>query len=176
MIKSFEQFINESSDMNSDTTVSNLMQEVDRNYNDYPGMSTVKSTDINFSIDERKFPNFADEVELEKESTLPCEFHLKFTLRSEEYDMNLKFSVSFKGVENYDIPDPDYRHMQEEQRMGISLESMQIKRIIVKSSSLDYDSTKFGKDLGKTVLRFLLKIVKPQFDIIGDSTLSIQQI
>jgi len=46
----------------------------------------------------------------------------------------------------------------------------------VQSEGIAYDSEKFSKDLGKTVMRFLLNILKPQFDMVGDEALIIRQL
>ena len=88
----------------------------------------------------------------------------------------MDFDLTFKGVENFDKPDDDYNYNMYEKRMGISLETLNLKKIAVKSDSVSYSSTNFSKDLGKTVLRFLLHLFQSQFDMIGDEALIIRQL
>lgn len=175
MIKKFSEFIAESS-LAEDAKISALMQEIDRNYGNYPTVSTAHLQEINFLEEKRDWPNFADTAQLAKDQTVPCKLYLKFEKMSDEYEVQLDFKVTYKGVENFDKPDFNPRVPEQTDRMGISLEALALKKIQVKSSDISYASDSFSKDLGKTVLRFLLNVMKPIFDKVGDEALIIRQL
>lgn len=177
-IKSFSKYVFESQDpMTEDARVANLFQEIDRNYNNYPSLSSMKMQEILIYEERRDWKNFQEIVELENVKSEPCKFYLRFEMGADEYEVQIDFSISFKGVKNIDLPEPEHGLNDDgTQRVGTSLESISLKKIQVKSSSLKFNSSKFSKDLGKTVLRFLLNVFKPQFDMIGDESLIIRQL
>jgi hypothetical protein len=175
MIKNFSQFIAEN-ELAEDAKVSALVQEIDRHYGNNPTVSTVHLQEINFLEEKRDWPDFADIAKLAENQTAPCKMYMKLEKVSEEYEVQFDFNVTFKGVENFDKPDFNPRSPEQTDRTGISLEALALKKIQVKSDSLNYASDSFSKDLGKTVLRFLLSVLKPLFDKIGDEALIIRQL
>lgn len=193
MLKNFEEFISEGKDdffpankvektpstedsMTDDAGVANLFQEIDRNYNNYPSLSSLKSAEMLVLEERRDWPDFSKTVELETVKSAPCKFYIRYQKDGGEYQAQVDFNISYKGVENFDIPEPDYWYEQNQKRMGISLEGIKIKKIMAKSNELSYSSSKSSKDLGKTVIRFLLNVFKPQFDMVGDEALIIRQL
>ena len=192
MIKNFKEFILEKEEsipdnavkqspvtgdsMANDAGVANLFQEIDRNYNNYPSLSSLKSAEMIVLEERRDWPDFTKTTELETTKTEPCKFYIRFQKDGGEYQAQVDFDLSYKGVENFDIPEPDYWYEQNQKRMGISLEGIKLKKIMAKSNEISYNSSKFSKDLGKTVIRFLLNVFKPQFDMLGDEALIIRQL
>jgi len=159
--------------LSEDAKISNIFQEIDRNYNNYPSLGAQHLSDIIVLQEIRSWGNFLEKAKLEEEVTEPCKFFIKYEKEADVYQVQVNFDITYEGVENFDIPEPDYGHQK---RMGVSLKSLSLKRIKVKSSSISFDSENFSKDLGKTVLRFLLNIFKPEFDTIGDEALIIRQL
>jgi hypothetical protein len=178
-IKSFSQFLAESdSSLADDAKVSSLVQEIDRCYGMYPDVSTssVQIQEINFLEEKRDWPDFAETAKLASNQTAHCKMYLKFEKVSDIFEMQFDFDVTYQGVENFDKPDFNPRSPEQTDRMGISLEALALKKIQVKSSDINYSSGSFSKALGKTVLRFLLNVMKPLFDKIGDEALIIRQL
>lgn len=179
MIKNFSQFLAENdSSLAEDAQISALVQEIDRSYGNYPEVSSanVHVQEINFLEEKRDWPDFADTAELAKNQTAPCKMYMKFEKVDDQYEVQFDFTVTYKGVENFDKPDFNPRSPEQTERMGVSLEALALKKIQVKSSEITYTSSSFSKDLGKTVLRFLLAVMKPLFDKIGDEALIIRQL
>lgn len=178
MIKNFSQFVTENQEkdaLSQDARVSNLFQDLDRNYNNYPSLASAHLSEINVEVERRVWKDFNKEAVLGEKKTDPAKFYIKFQMGPETYEVQVDFSISYKGVKNYDVAEPGYDYDQEP-RMGVSLEGLSVKKIMAKSESLTYSSTKFSKDLGKTVLRFLLNVFKPLFDMVGDEALIIRQL
>lgn len=176
MIKSFAQFVNESDALAEDAKVSAIVQDIDRNYGNYPSAAAQQTIDMNFLEEKREIPNFAEEAELAKDKVAHCKLYLKFSTSADEYQTQFDFDVTYKGVENFDKPDFNPRSPEQTERLGVSLEGLKLKKIQVKSATLTYAKENFNKDLGKTVLRFLLNVLKPSFDKIGDEALIIRQL
>lgn len=179
MIKNFNQFLNEKDgkdSMSEDAKISLVFQELDRNYNNFPTLSALKSSEIQILEERRDWKDPAKIAQLEKLVTEPGKFYIKYQKENAIIEVQMDFDLTFKGVENFDKPDDDYNYNMYEKRMGISLETLNLKKIAVKSDSVSYSSTNFSKDLGKTVLRFLLHLFQSQFDMIGDEALIIRQL
>jgi hypothetical protein len=181
MIKTFDQYINEKEDqpedpMTADAKISSIFQEIDRNYTNSPGLGSVNTQEI-LILDERR--NWKDVTELAvlgETKKEPGKFYLNYEKGPEDHKIQVDFEFSYKGVENFDVPEPDYAYFKNEKRLGISLEQIVLKKIMVQTDSIKYNSSKISKDLGKTVLRFLMNILKPQFDMVGDEALIIRQL
>jgi len=184
MIKKFKQFIAESEEnpvvedpMTLDAKVAAIFQDIDRSYNNFPTIGAIQTEDFLVLEEIKDWKDFTKIAVLGETKTEPAKFYLKFEKGPEEYQVQVNFTFSFKGVENYDSADFGYDPRKEEDgSMGISLEKLTLKKIMVKSESISYSSEKFSKDLGKTVFRFLLNVLKPQFDMIGDEALVIRQL
>jgi hypothetical protein len=161
--------------LSQDARVANLFQDLDRNYNNYPTLAASHLSEINVEVERRVWKDFAKEAVLGEDKTEPGKFYIKFQMGVETYEVQVDFSLTYKGVKNYDVAEPGYDYDQDP-RQGVSLEGLSVKKIMVKSETIAYSSTKFSKDLGKTVLRFLLNIFKPLFDMIGDEALIIRQL
>jgi hypothetical protein len=132
--------------------------------------------EINFTEERRDWPNFAEDAELAKEKTAPCKFYMKLEKGAEEIEIQIDFNVVYKGVENWDKPEFNPANPEETERLGVSLESLRLTKLQVQSPSFTYAKTNFTKDLGKTVLKFLLNIFTPVFDIVNDEALVIRQL
>lgn len=184
MIKKFKEFLAETEQnaqpedpMTLDAKVAAVFQDIDRNYNNFPSLGSIQTEDFLVLEEVKDWKDFTKLAVLGETKTEPAKFYLKFEKGPEEYQVQVNFTFSFKGVENYDSADFGYDPRKEEnERMGISLENLTLKKIMVKSESISYASEKFSEDLGKTVFRFLLNVMKPMFDMVGDEALVIRQL
>jgi hypothetical protein len=176
-LKNFQQYLTEKEDsMLKDAAVSYMFQEVDRNYNNSPFLNSMRTQTILIHEERRDWKDFTKDLELNTEKTQDAKFYMKFEREEDLVEFQIDFTIAYKGVKNFDIPEPSYDYNRVDARLGSSLENITVKRIKMKSNSISYNETKFSKDLNKTVLRLLLNIFKPQFDMIGDEALIIRQL
>ena len=153
-----------------ESSVSSLIQDIDRCYNNYPSLSAMETGDITFLEEKREYPKFSQEVKLEHTITKNCKIYFKVQRESEQYEILFYFKVSFRGIENYDMPEPGMN--DNEQRLGVSLESLKTEKIQVKSPSLQFNSSSFGNSLDEIAMKFILALLKPEFDRVNDQTMN----
>jgi hypothetical protein len=179
-IKKFIEFITETTtpEMDKSAQVSAVVSEIGRNYLNYPSLSAMKETDLNFQEEKRKWPNFIETAKLDTDIEAPGKFYMKFSKNGEEFEILIDFNVAYKGTENYDSDVADYFKQAEEggARMGVALQKLRITRLQVKSDLLVYNEKRLLPDLNKTLLGFMLGVLKPEFDMISDETLVIRQL
>jgi hypothetical protein len=190
MIKNFKEFILEKDEndpwkpkltpqkmdsLSSDARINSLFQDIDRDFNNYPSLGALRASEIQITQEIRSWSGFQEKAELNTVKKEPCRLFLKFEKGPEQYKVDLEFELSYKGVENYDIPEPDYNYAVSDKRLGVSLERIHITRITVKSDTAQFDSTEFNKTLRRTVDRFIVTLIRPDFDMIGDPAVLIAQ-
>jgi hypothetical protein len=190
MIKNFKEFILEKDEndpwkpkltpqkmdsLSSDARINSLFQDIDRDFNNYPSLGALRASEIQITQEIRSWSGFQEKAELNTVKTEPCRLFLKFEKGPERYKVDLEFELSYKGVENYDIPEPDYNYAVSDKRLGVSLEKIHVTRITVKSDTAKFDSTEFNKTLRRTVDRFIVTLIRPDFDMIGDPAVLIAQ-
>jgi hypothetical protein len=169
----FLDFLAEST-LEQDAQVSALVQELQRNYETMTSFGSSAPTSMKFIEEKKSWYIDPKKIALEDTEESTGNLMVKIQKDADEIEFNLSFVFAYKGVENFDH---EQGNMYDEiNRLGVSLEMLKISKISVKSQSLNYSETKFSKDLGKTVLRFLLDILRPQFDMIGDESLIIRQL
>ena len=81
MIKNFNQFLNEKDgkdSMSEDAKISLVFQELDRNYNNFPTLSALKSSEIQILEERRDWKDPAKIAQLEKLVTEPGKFYIKY--------------------------------------------------------------------------------------------------
>lgn len=188
-IKKFHEFINEEEQedlqqreevnpaLDSSAQVSNLIQELQRNYINYPSIAAMKELSVTFLEEKRTWPAFGETAKLDTETESNSSLWMKFSKNGEVYELTIDFLIGYMGVENFDSAVTDYFPDEvENARLGVALEKLRIKRIAVKSDFLMFNETKILPDLAKTALGFMLGVLKPEFDLIADETLVIRQL
>jgi hypothetical protein len=179
-LKKFSEFINEetSAKMDKSAQVSSIISEISRNYLNYPSLSAMKDTDLNFIEEKRSWPNFMENAKLDADMDAPGKFYIKFSKNGEQFEVLVDFKVTYKGTENYDSAVTDYFKQEEEgtDRMGVALQKLRIVRLQVKSDLLSFNEKSLLPDLNKTLLGFMLGVLRPEFDMISDETLIIRQL
>jgi hypothetical protein len=181
-IQTFEKFVAENADptdtvIASSAQVSNLFSEMQRNYLNVPGLDALKRTDLNFLEEKRSWPNFIETAKLETNTDAPGKFFLKFSKNGEEFQVTIDFKITYSGIENYDSAVGDYFQSEEDGvRLGVALQKLRITKVQVKSDFLVFNEQKLLPDLNKTVLGFMLGVLRPEFDLISDESLIIRQL
>jgi hypothetical protein len=181
-IQTFEKFVAENAEpadtaIASSAQVSNLFSEIQRNYLNLPGLDAQKKSDLNFLEEKRSWPNFIETAKLETNIDAPAKFYLKFAKNGEEFQVTVDFKITYSGIENYDSAVGDYFQSEEDGvRLGVALQKLRIVRVQVKSDFLNFNEQKLLPDLNKTVLGFMLGVLRPEFDLISDESLIIRQL
>jgi hypothetical protein len=179
-IKKFSEFITEATtpEMDKSAQVSTIISEISRNYLNYPSLSAIKETDLNFMEEKRQWPNFIETAKLDTDIESPGKFFMKFSKNGEDFEILIDFNVTYKGTENYDSAVTDYFKQEEEgnDRTGVALQKLRITRLQLKSDLLVFNEKRLLPDLNKTLLGFMLGVLKPEFDMISDETLVIRQL
>lgn len=174
-ILTYEKYILLESDMNKSSDVSQVVREIERNYDTFVG-PVIIDTDTSLLAETRKWPVFMTSAKIEEEKTAACKYYIKVVIFGNVYELEIHFDVTYKGVQNYDNPNPDAFDKDREYRTAVSLEKLKIKRVAMRSDTLKFNETELLPDLKKNVYGLLLTILKPEFDMISDEELIIRQL
>jgi hypothetical protein len=178
-IKKYKEFINEtvSPEMEQQAKVSAIISDIQRNYLNYPSISSVNQAELEFLEEKRSWPNFIKTAKLDTVIDSTGKFYIKYSKEGGIYELRVDFKISYKGIENYDSPVSDmFPEEIDGKELGVALEDLKIVRLQARTDFLRFDSQNILPDLNKTVLGFMLKVLRPEFNLISDESLIIRQL
>jgi hypothetical protein len=174
-IKNFSQFkeiygLLESQD--TDTRLVDFFSSLTRNYTTERPFYT---DNLQFIIEEEKrdWSSTIDKVELEKKITIEANYRLKFISDEKKYILSIKFDFIIEGHKEKDAPEAMSQENQE--RLSISLEHIDIKHITAKSSSIDYDSSEISQPIRRACEDFIIKMLENDYDMPGGEIYKLEQ-
>jgi hypothetical protein len=171
MIKNFEQYLLESE--NSDNLLINFFASLTRNYETQRPFYTDL---LQFVIEEerRDWRETRKYVELEKSITHEARYLTRFKMDEKNYFLEINFDFTFIGKAERDAPEA--MAQDDEERLNIVLEGVNIKKIKIKSTS--YDIFKSGKEITPPVKKaceaFLVKMLENDYDTLGEEIYRIE--
>lgn len=161
VLESLSSFIFEN--QSSDSDVANFIQEIFREYNIRDNF-TYRSDNFQFQEEKREWPVWENIIELDVTKTEKCLYILKFEKYQETCYFGARFTVDIKGVKDYDKSDPSYNIQT---RLGVLLDSFKIDSIKIESPNINYFSVEPSSIIKEVVHRFLISVLKEEFDIIN---------
>lgn len=174
-IKNFSQFkeiygLLESQD--TDTRLVDFFSSLTRNYTTERQFYT---DNLQFVIEEEKrdWSSTIDKVELEKRTTIDAVYRLKFISDEKKYILNIKFDFIIQGHKEKDAPEAMSQENQE--RLSISLEHIDINKIIVKSEVIDYETTNISQPIRRSCEDFIIKMLENDYDMLGGEIYKLEQ-
>jgi hypothetical protein len=169
MIKNFNDFIFESED--KDTRIVDLFSSVTRNYESSRAFYTDQ---LQYHVEEerRDWRNTRKYAELEEVITHESFYKLKFSLDEKSYLIEINFNFSFNGSKDKDTPDA----MNDDTgTLNVILEKIDIKKIRIKSTDIDYVSSDVSSPIRKACELFLVKVLEEDYDTLGADVYKIEQ-
>lgn len=168
--KNFREFLNESN-TDTDTRVVDLFSAVARNYEASRAFYTDQ---LQYNVEEerRDWRDTRKYAELEKLVTHEAFYKSKFSMDQKHYLIEINFDFSFKGIKSKDTPDivsadPDV--------LNVVLEKIDLKKIKVRSTDLDYTSSEISEPIRKAAEAFLVKVLEVDYDTLGAEIYRIEQ-
>jgi hypothetical protein len=170
-IMNFCDFINEGKET-SDDAVIDILRSLSRNYESKKFFYTDL---LQFEVEEerRDWRDTRKYVELEKTVTHDATYKLKFKLDEKHYLLSIDFKFSFKGDKEKDAP--ENASPEELGRLNIVLSGIDLKKIELNSSDMNFSTSTFSELLKKTVTDFLVKMMQVDYDTLGAEIYSLQQ-
>ncbi len=170
MIKNYTEWLNESKDQ--DFKVTDLFSSLTRNYES----TKVFYTDIlQFSVDEerRDWGDIRSKAKLEKSRTDQAFYKLVFTLDEKKYLLEVNFNLTYIGKKEKDAPET----ASEEQlsRLNTTLTGIDIKKISLKATDVDYTTSSPSSSVKKACDKFLVKMLASDIDSLGEEIYSLEQ-
>jgi hypothetical protein len=167
-IKNFNDFLFESED--TDTRVVDFLSSVSRNYTNSRAFYTDQ---LQFVVEEerRDWRNTRKYAKLEETITHDASYKLKFVMDEQTYLMHIKFTFSFNGNKEKDEPEPT----PESNNLNVVLEKIDISKIEIKSSILEYNSDKISEPIRKACEAFLVKVLESDYDSLSSEIYRIEQ-
>ena len=169
-IKNFDDFLFESHD--PDTKVVDTLSAIARYYESSRAFYTDQSQ---FHVEEerRDWRDTRKYAELEELITHDAFYKLKFTMDGKNYLAEITFSFSFNGTKAKDAPDE--LSDGELNRLNVVLERIDLKRIVLKSTDMDYKSSNISEPIRKACEAFLVKVLEADYDSLGTEIYRIEQ-
>ena len=170
MIKNFEQFLNESSDQ--DFKVSDIFSTLSRNYES----KKMFYTDLlQFVVEEerRDWGDIRAKAELEKNKTEDGFYKLVFVLDEKKYLLEINFSFTYRGTKEKDAPETASE--EDLKRLNVVLENIKVKKISLKASGMDYQTSSPSKAVLDSCEKFMVKMMEVDYDTLGSEIYSLQQ-
>ena len=168
MIKNFEQF-NES--QNNDFKITDLFSSLMRNYES----KKMFYTDLlQFAVEEerRDWGDTRQKVNLEKPKTDDAFYKLIFHLDEKKYLLEINFKITYNGKKEKDAPETASEADLE--RLNVVLENVQIIKIHIKATDVDYTSSSPDKAVYESCKKFLVKMLSVDYDTLGEELFSFQ--
>lgn len=164
MIKNYSEFLFES---NVDEIIT-FIAGMTRAYNNdvYLGHFIIE-----FEL--RKWKELKDTVQLRKTIKFPGIYHIKFIQDDVKYNFVCKFDFSFFGQNEMDVPDSSFA--MDETRLGIVLDDIEIKHLEIRSKNIEFNSSNISERLNEELVRFLIKVMASDYDILSSKLQSLQQ-
>ena len=170
MIKNFCEFIKESKDQ--DFKISDVFSTLSRNYES----SRVFYTDLTqFSVDSerRDWGDLRAKTELEKSKTSDAFYKLIFILDEKKYLLEVDFSITYLGKKEKDAPET--ASVEDLSRLNTVLKDVTIKKIKLKATDIDYETTSPSGSVKKSCKKFLVKMLSNDYDTLGEEIYSLEQ-
>lgn len=164
MIRNFKQFITESEDR--DFKISDFFASLTRSYESEKLFYTDR---IQFEIlEERKsWGDLRAKAELEQTRTENVTYKLSCRMDDKTYNVELDFSISYLGKKEKDTPD-----LIQDDSLNVVLEKLNITKIVIKN--FGYKSSSPSDIVRTSCYRFLIKLLKPDYDVLGKDLSSIE--
>ena len=170
MIKNFTEFLNESND--TDMKISDIFSSLARNYEH--GVKFF--TDIlQFKVEEehKDWEEIRPLAELEKMKTEKAHYKLLFSIDEIQFLLELDFDITFKGKRERDSPEETTEY--DLARLNTVLEDLKIKHIKIISKNVKYDTSSPVENIKKHCLNFMVKMMSPNYDTLGEKIYSLEQ-
>jgi len=169
MIKNFSQF-NESSDQ--DFKLCDLLSTLTRFYETNKSFYT---DELQFLVDEehREWEDMRTSAKLEENTQRKGTYVLKFRLNEKKHILELKFNFSFSGNTEKDAPETAPE--RDLNRLNVSLEDIDVKRVSVKSNTFNYETSSLSSSVEKSCEKFLIKVMSSDYDTLGEKLYSVEQ-
>lgn len=170
MIKNFQQFLNESE--NKDFSVSDIFSSLSRNYETNKKFYT---DELQFNVEqERKdWGDIRKKAELEKTNTEQADYKLVFRMDEKRYVLELEFSFDYTGKKEKDAPET--ASVEDLARLNTVLNSVKIEHISLKSSTLDYNTSKPSSSVLRACEKFVIKMMSSDYDTLGEEIATLEQ-
>lgn len=170
-IMNFCDFINEGKET-SEETITDILRSLSRNYESKKFFYTDL---LQFVVEEerRDWRDTRKYVELEKTVTHDATYKLKFKLDEKHYLLTIDFDFSFKGDKEKDAP--ENASPEDLGRLNVVLNGIDLKKIELNSSDMNFSTSTFSELLKKTATDFLVKMMQVDYDTLGAEIYSLQQ-
>ena len=155
--KNFKEFLNESN-IDSDTKVVDMISSLARNYESSRAFYTDQ-LQYNVEQERRDWRDTRKYAELEKLVTHEAFYKIKFSMDGKHYLVEINFDFSFNGTKEKDAPD-ELSSAPGIDRLNVVLEKIELKKINIKSTDLDYTSDKISEPIRKACEAFLIKVLE----------------
>jgi hypothetical protein len=170
MIKNFTDFLNESKD--HDFKVADLFATLTRNY------ETKKNFDtdlLQFIVEEerRDWGDLRAKAELEDTKTDEGFYKLVFIIDEKRYLLEIKMDISYRGKLEKDAPET--ASDEDLNRLNLVLENIEVKKISLKATDLDYVTSSPSDSVLSACKKFLVKMLEVDYDTQGNKIYSLEQ-
>jgi hypothetical protein len=170
MIKNFKGFLNESTDQ--DMKVVDLFSSLGRNYESKKNFYTDL---LQFIVDEerRDWGDIRSKAKLEETKSDKGYYKLKFSMDGKKYLLEIDFNLSYKGIKEKDAPET--ASDSELNRLNVILENIDIEKISIESSILNYNSSSPSDSVKKACEKFMVKMLQIDYDTLGNEIYNLEQ-
>jgi hypothetical protein len=164
MIKTYSEFLFESQ---TEELVS-FISGITRAYNNdvYLGHFIVEE-------ENRKWKEIRDNIQLRQTITFPAQYQIKFIQDDKKYNVIIEYNFSFFGQNELDVPDSSFD--VDTERLGIVLDNIEIKKLKIVSQFLNVDTSNINDRLKEELVRFLIKVMSNDYDILSANLQTLQQ-
>ena len=112
-------------------------------------------------------------AELEKMKTEKAHYKLLFSIDEIQFLLELDFDITFKGKRERDSPEETTEY--DLARLNTVLEDLKIKHIKIISKNVKYDTSSPVENIKKHCLNFMVKMMSPNYDTLGEKIYSLEQ-
>ena len=163
MIKNFNNWLVESGEQS--LKISDIFNTVSRFYDTAQSFNTDNKQ---FTIleERRDWGDIRQKAELEKLKVQENAFYKLVFINDEvKYLLEINFNFSYIGKKEKDAPET----ASEEQlcRLNTTLEKIEIKKILLKSGTVDYVSNSSSKSVRRACEKFIIKMMVSDYDSLG---------